>query len=173
MATVAQQLRTGREASGLTVHQVAETTKMRTDHVRALEEGSYDAFIAPVYIRGFVRTYARLLKLDEAAVLRTLDQELAQTEKFREHPSLMGQQTTPLDLLMLQLSRINWRIVLPTVGLLAVVAISIVVARNLQQNRATDPLEGVSPGVYEAAQPSPGDTLPLPGQTAPRRAGAL
>ena len=38
MSTVAEQLRQGREARGLTVEQVAEVTKIRTDHLRALEE---------------------------------------------------------------------------------------------------------------------------------------
>ena len=52
MATVAEQLRTAREARNLTVEQIADTLKMRTDHVRALEEGDYDVFSAPVYIRG-------------------------------------------------------------------------------------------------------------------------
>ena len=36
MPTVAEQLRTAREAQGLTVYQVAEITKIRTDHIRAL-----------------------------------------------------------------------------------------------------------------------------------------
>jgi cytoskeleton protein RodZ len=169
MATVAEQLRTGREARGLSVHQVAETTKMRTDHVRALEEGHYDAFTAPVYIRGFVRTYAKLLKLEEAVILETLDAELAQTEKFREHPSLTGQQRNPLDLLMLQLSRIPWRVVLPAAGVLVILGISIAIGRNAQQHRAADPLDGIEPGRYETARSTAGETLPLPSPPAPRR----
>jgi cytoskeleton protein RodZ len=173
MATIAEQLRAGREAHGLSVYQVAETTKMRTDHIRALEAGNYDAFNAPVYIRGFVRTYAKLLKLDETATLATLDAELSQTEKFSEHPSLMGHQKNPLDLLMLQLSRIPWRLVLPAVGVLMVIGVAIAMWKNGQQERAEDPLEGIEPGRYEPARPSVGETLALPQPPAPRRpAGA-
>src|SRR5438067_13829051 len=84
MPTVAEQLRTSREAKGLTVYQVAEITKIKTDHVRALEEGNYDAFSAPVYIRGFVRTYANLLKLDVPALMDALDGELGRAQKFHE-----------------------------------------------------------------------------------------
>ena len=58
MASVAEQLRAAREAKNLTVSQVAETTKIRGDHIRALEEGNYNVFVAPVYSRGFIRTYA-------------------------------------------------------------------------------------------------------------------
>src|SRR5436305_15056038 len=58
MLTVADQLRTAREAKNLTVYQIADLTKIRTDHIRALDEGNYDVFSAPVYIRGSVRAYA-------------------------------------------------------------------------------------------------------------------
>ena len=67
MPTVAEQLRAAREAQGLTVYQVADATKIKTDHVRALDEGNFDVFSAPVFIRGFVRTYATLLHLEVPA----------------------------------------------------------------------------------------------------------
>src|SRR5204863_2151029 len=63
MPTVAEQLRQGREAMKLDVHQVAESTKLKTDQIRALEQGNYDDFTACVYLRGSTRTYANLLKL--------------------------------------------------------------------------------------------------------------
>jgi len=69
MSTVAEQLRQAREAQNLNVQQVAQVTKIRTDHLVALEEGNYNVFSAPVYIRGFVRTYAALLKLDVPQVM--------------------------------------------------------------------------------------------------------
>jgi cytoskeletal protein RodZ len=169
MATVAEQLREAREARGLSVQQIAETTKMRTDHVRALEEGNYDAFMAPVYIRGFVRTCARLLKIDEPTILATLDAELAQTERFREHPSLLGQYKSPLDLLMLQLSRINWRIVLPVAGLLVVLGIALAIGQSIQRQQTQNPLEGIEPGRYMPSQPTSGETLPIPAPGEPRR----
>ena len=76
MSSVAEQLRSGREAKNLTVHQVAEITKIRTDHIRALEEGNFSVFSAPVYIRGFVRSYAQVLKLDTMQVMSALETEL-------------------------------------------------------------------------------------------------
>jgi cytoskeletal protein RodZ len=63
MPTVAEQLRQAREQRGWTINQLADATKIRTDHIRALEEGNYNVFAAPVYIQGFVRTCATLLKL--------------------------------------------------------------------------------------------------------------
>jgi cytoskeletal protein RodZ len=60
--SVPEQLRQARQAQNLTIQQVAEITKIRSDHIRALEEADYNVFSAPVYIRGFTRTYATLLK---------------------------------------------------------------------------------------------------------------
>ena len=51
MATVSEQLRLAREQQQLDVYQVAEITKIKTDHIRALESGTYDIFPAQVYIR--------------------------------------------------------------------------------------------------------------------------
>src|SRR6266404_4731217 len=73
MATVAEQLRQAREEQHLNVYQVAEITKIKTDHIRALEAGEWGSFSAPVYIRGFVRTYAKTLKLDVAKVTADLE----------------------------------------------------------------------------------------------------
>ena len=86
MPTVAEQLRHGREAVKLDVHQVAEATKLKTDQVRALEQGNYDYFSAPVYVRGSLRTYARLLKLDAVTLVAQLDEEMASSEKFSSDP---------------------------------------------------------------------------------------
>src|SRR5215471_783335 len=60
MASVGEQLRAAREKQGLSLSEVVERTKLRTDHVVALEEGDYDVVAAPVYVRGFVRSYAAL-----------------------------------------------------------------------------------------------------------------
>src|SRR3954467_1179225 len=113
MPTVAEQLRQAREERGWTVHQLADTTKIRTDHIRALEEGDYNVFAAPVYIQGFVRTCATLLKLEVPKVMADLDGELSATKKFRQHPPLTENSRGIVDWLMLQLSKINWRVGLP------------------------------------------------------------
>ena len=68
MPTVGEQLKAAREAQKLTVTQLADVTKIRSDHIRAIDAGDYDVFSAPVYIRGFVRTYAMALKLEPAEI---------------------------------------------------------------------------------------------------------
>ena len=162
MSTVAEKLRQAREAQNLTVNQVADVTKIRTDHIRALEEGNFDVFSAQVYIRGFVRTYATLLKLDVPQTMAMLDTELGKTEKFSEPPPLTDQKKGPLDFLMLQLSKIDPRKGAIVLGIAVVVLIIVTVISSVRNNRARNPLNGVKPGVYQPARTNAGETLPLP-----------
>ncbi len=150
MSTVAEQLKGAREARGLTVEQVADITKMRTDHVRALEQGDYKAFSAPVYIRGFVRTYSRLLKLDEAPLLAALEAELGREGRFSEETRPTHNKGL-LDLLMLQLSKLDWRrglLVATAVVCLAAAALGVVAWKK---SRSENPLGALEPGVYRPA----------------------
>jgi len=161
MPTVAEQLRAGREAQNLTVHQVAEITKIRTDHLRALEEGDFDVFTAPVYIRGFTRSCATVLKLDVPKIMAQLDAELATTEKFSEPPNLSPHPRTPLDLLTLQLSRIDWRKGAIVLGVLAALGLVIGIYGAWRYSRTADPLKGLPPGVYQPPANASGESLPL------------
>ena len=161
MVTVAEQLRTAREAQKLTVHQIADITKIRTDHLRALEEGNFDVFVAPVYIRGFVRTYAALLKLDVPQVMAALDGELSQTEKFSEPPRLSTPSRGVLDFLMLQLSKVNWRVTAIALAVLAGLAVVVSIYLIWHHQRTRDPLRGLPPAVYQAQGKDSGEKLPL------------
>ena len=110
MPTVAEQLREARETKKLTIEQVADSTKIRTDHIRALEEGNYNVFSAPVYIKGSVKNYAMMLKLDVPKITGDLDRELKGTPNFSEPPPLGEQSRTPVDRMMFLLSKLNWKV---------------------------------------------------------------
>jgi cytoskeletal protein RodZ len=160
MSTVAEQLRQARETQKLSVQELAEITKIRTDHIRALEEGNFNMFSAPVYIRGFVRTLSTLLKMDVPQVMSALDGELGQTVKFREPPPLTDQPKTPLDFVMLQLSKLNLGKSVVVLGVLAVAAIIVLAVAINRHKQRTDPLAGLKPGVYQPS--NSGETLPVP-----------
>ena len=162
MSTVAEQLREAREAQNLTVYQVAEVTKIRTDHIRALDDGNYDVFSAPVHIRGFVRTYAALLKLDVPKMMEMLQSELSKTEKHHDHPPLTKQKKSIVDILMFQLSRVNWRIALPLGGGLILFLAIFGIWRVWSTHKAKDPLADVAPAVYQSQKRTSGDVLPVP-----------
>jgi cytoskeletal protein RodZ len=167
MPTVAEQFRYAREAQGYSVHQVAEITKIKTEHIRALESGEYEAFAAPVYIRGFARTYAKLLRLEPEELMAMLEAELKQTPAFMQADLERHRNQGLLDEIMLQFSKVNWRVVLPLLGVALVLVVAILGYRAYVSYMARDPLSGLGPGLYEPKSPDQGETLPLP----PRDAG--
>ncbi len=62
--TPGQALAARREERGLTVEQVAAATRIGADHLRALEADNAGRIAAPVYAKGYLRTYAKYLGLD-------------------------------------------------------------------------------------------------------------
>lgn len=168
MATVAEQLRLAREQYNLTVQQVTELTKIKTDHIHALESGNYECFSAPVYVRGFVRTYATVLKLEVPRLMADLDAELRHSSKLREPPPLTNPAGGWLDFLMLYLSRLNWRIAVAALAVAGLLLGGYVALRLRQQARAADPLAGLGAGLYQPKNPAGGELLPLPTNPPPR-----
>ncbi len=162
MATVADQLRQAREAQKLSVYDVADLTKIKTDHIRALEEGRYDVFAAPVYIRGFVRNYAATLQLDSFRLIEELEAELGQTERFREPSFFPERKRTLLDRLSLLIARLNWRWAASAAVAVVVVVFAVWTYRSWDRNRPTDPLQKLGPGLYRSPHLDAGEILPLP-----------
>lgn len=162
MPTVGERLRGERERQKLTIHQVADGTNIKTDHIRALEDGKWEAFSAPVYIRGFTRTYARYLRLDDKAVVADLDAELGKTADYAGPPSLVPQRKGPIDALMLGLSRVRWRLVFPILLGLAVVAVVVWGMQWWKTRPKQDPLVGLGSGLYQPRPSSGTALLPLP-----------
>src|SRR5471032_1969656 len=64
LATPGAQLAAQREAMGWTVEQIAEQLKLAPRQVKALEAGDYAALPNMAVVRGFVRAYAKVVKLD-------------------------------------------------------------------------------------------------------------
>jgi cytoskeleton protein RodZ len=65
-------LRAAREAAGMSVDAVAQQLKLAPRQVRALEEGDYTHLPGRTFIRGFIRNYARLVRIDPEKVLGAL-----------------------------------------------------------------------------------------------------
>jgi len=160
MPTVAEQLRAAREAKKLTVQQVADATKIRTDHIRALENGNFNVFSAPIYIRGSVKNYATMLKMDVPQITAALDAELKGTEKFSEPPPLVEATKSPLDHVMFLLSKVNGKVILAGCGILAIVLVIVLAGWAWRHHKNGKAPASLPPAVYQPA--SSGDTLPLP-----------
>lgn len=73
MPGLGERFRAAREARGLSLSDVSEQIRIRSVYLAAIEEENWSAIGAPVYVRGFLRTYARFLGLDTEEVVATFN----------------------------------------------------------------------------------------------------
>lgn len=93
MESVGEFFKQVRETKGLTVDEVASKTRIRSDFVKALEDGNFAKLPDQVFARGFVRSYARSLGLDEEdAIHRFIQSAGAYYEKQDERERLRVRQ---------------------------------------------------------------------------------
>ncbi len=62
-------LKAERESMGLSIAQVAEVTRLRRHYIEALESETWEELPPPVFVRGFIKSYAKSVGLDEDKVL--------------------------------------------------------------------------------------------------------
>jgi len=67
-----------RQAQNLTPADVARQLKLSVWQVEALEAGRFERLPGAIFVRGFIRNYARLLKVDPNELLRAADDCIAQ-----------------------------------------------------------------------------------------------
>jgi cytoskeleton protein RodZ len=73
---VSQTFIAARQAQNLSLTDVANRLKLSVHQIEALEQGAYDRLPGAVFVRGFTRNYARLLKLDPEEMVRAVDAHL-------------------------------------------------------------------------------------------------
>jgi len=76
-----------REAQQLTVADVAAQLKLSPAQVNALEAGAFERLPGPVFVRGFIRNYARLLQLDAQPLLSSIEAQLTPAPREDAPPS--------------------------------------------------------------------------------------
>lgn len=71
-------LSAAREDCGLSIAGIAKVTRIPVASIMALEEGHFENLPAPVFVRGFIRSYCREVDLDPGEVLARYDSHLSQ-----------------------------------------------------------------------------------------------
>lgn len=69
MERIGQQLKAAREGQGITLAQVQQKTKIRMRYLEAIERGAFDVVPGEVYLKGFIRSYCRVVGVDSEALL--------------------------------------------------------------------------------------------------------
>lgn len=65
LADLGSKLRSIRQDKGLSLEDVTEVTKIRTNFIEDIENGVFDNFPGGVYVRGFIRSYLRVLDAED------------------------------------------------------------------------------------------------------------
>ena len=122
--TIGARLEAARLAKRLTLEEAERDTRISTEYLDALERGRYEVLPAPVYARGFMRSYADYLGLDPAEAVMSMPVDLPLPEGLDPMPGLRRMPSTTLPPLDLRLAAV-------VAGIIAVVAMLLWVAPRL------------------------------------------
>ena len=123
---IGEALRRRRAERGLTLSDIERDTRINRSYLEALEAERWDALPAPIYTRGFLRSYGRHLALDPEDLVAALPAELPHPVGLEPLPGLRRSGGTP------PLEALNARVVLAIVTAIAVVAAAAVLALQLR-----------------------------------------
>ncbi len=80
MPSLGEEFRAAREARKLSLSDVSEQIHIRAVYLQGIEDENWSAIAAPVYVRGFLRTYARFLGVDPERAIDRYNETLAGAE---------------------------------------------------------------------------------------------
>ncbi len=92
MPGVGEKLKAAREARKMSVDDVAAATRIRTDYIRAMDDGQFHRLPASIYARGFVKIYAECVGLDAVELLKLLRFDAAPPRE----PRIVSRRPTPV-----------------------------------------------------------------------------
>ncbi|CCK82743.1 XRE-like DNA-binding protein [Lactobacillus equicursoris 66c] len=85
MSGIGEQLRTAREAKGLSISDIEKATKIQGRYLEAIENNEFDKLPGDFYVRAFIRQYAQVVGLDGKELLSQysgdIEEELEEHEK--------------------------------------------------------------------------------------------
>lgn len=119
--SVGEQLRSAREAHGLSLADIAARTRVAERHLASIEEDRLGQLAAPTYAIGFSRAYARALGLDERDIAARVRRQLDAQAHTRPAPTLPSFE--PGDPARVPPSRIAWLAGLLVIAVVAVLLV--------------------------------------------------
>lgn len=153
MESVGEFFKQVRETKGLTVDDVASKTRIRPDYVKALEEGNFAKLPDQVFARGFVRSYARSLGLDEEdAMHRFIQSAGAFYDKQEERERLRVKQAEDE-----RRKKANRKVVVAAVGV-ALLGLVLLLSREQSTVVVSRPIPEPTPSRAKSSIPPPKST---------------
>ncbi|MFZ3123237.1 MAG: RodZ domain-containing protein [Thermodesulfovibrionales bacterium] len=70
-------LKKKREELGYNLKEIAKTLRIRSDYLKAIEEGTFEKLPVEVYTKGYIREYAKFLKTDPEIVIKAYIEKIS------------------------------------------------------------------------------------------------
>jgi len=86
MPGLGDEFRAAREARHLSLSDVSDQIHIRSVYLQSIENEDWSSMAAPVYVRGFIRTYARFLGLEPEVAVERYNAELDEAEREADGP---------------------------------------------------------------------------------------
>ena len=77
-----------RQASGISIEEVSQALNIKKDYIAAIENNQLETLPGKIYSSGFIRSYAKFLKLDPDQIIKRLmaEQNVLETEQDLQFP---------------------------------------------------------------------------------------
>lgn len=92
---IGEKLEEARKNKGISIREAAEATKIRGEYLMAMENNSMDINLPVIYIRGFLKNYARFLNIDENKILTDFDARQLGRSAFSSQQQTLGRMEVP------------------------------------------------------------------------------
>jgi cytoskeleton protein RodZ len=142
-----ERLQAARIKNGLSVEDVANRMHLSSSILEALEENDFDEITAPIFVKGYLRAYARIVSLSEDEMIEQYIDFYSEEDPPISSTSSMAPELSPAD------TRIKWT------TYLVILVLSVLLAAwwwNKQQNQdAPVSLDGQSSRSDESAVTDP------------------
>ncbi|PIQ99915.1 MAG: hypothetical protein COV66_09960 [Nitrospinae bacterium CG11_big_fil_rev_8_21_14_0_20_45_15] len=74
-------LKSERELRGISLEEISDVTKVRLTFLKAIESNNFDEFPGEVFIKGYIRSYAKAIGSDVDEILNIYDDEIGRDRK--------------------------------------------------------------------------------------------
>jgi transcriptional regulator with XRE-family HTH domain len=87
MPTLGEELKRLREERGITLSDIAESTRIGTRFLKAIEEGNFSTLPGGIFTRSFIRAYAKKVGMDEDEAVTLYHEQIAEKEAPQPLPA--------------------------------------------------------------------------------------
>jgi cytoskeletal protein RodZ len=109
MASIGEILKQARTKKKVNCSQAAAATRMKIQHIEAMERDDFSRMAAPMYAKGFLKIYAEYLGLNPIPLLR----EYTELHAPKERPPLTDEKSAPAEKESVPWIRLAWEKIRP------------------------------------------------------------